>query len=133
MKLLALYWSFMIIAYVLAKRLKKRDYDFSWTPKAMMIVVYLLCLDMGLRMGINEEVTSSLGSIGVTSLIVTICCAGGSIGAITLTRKIFHMDRHGDLIGEGAAETGTRHKVTWEEKLKNLKTTIIIIVVVVLW
>ncbi|MDO4177094.1 MAG: hypothetical protein Q4D99_06445, partial [Bacillota bacterium] len=77
MKLLALYWSFMIIGYILANRLAARDIHMSWIQKAMMITIYVLCLIMGLRMGINEQVTSNLGSIGIMSLIVTIFCVAG--------------------------------------------------------
>lgn len=130
MKLLALYWSFMIIAYILAVRLKKREYDFSWTPNAMMVVVYFLCFDMGLRMGINEEVTSSLNTIGFMSFAVTVCCIAGSMCAVTILRKIFKMDKYGnlpDMQQEGESE-GTPY--TRQERIKNLKTTLLIILVV---
>lgn len=131
MKLLALYWSFMVIAYILAVQLKKRDFDFYWTPPAMMVVVYFLCFDMGLRMGINEEVTSSIGTIGLTSLAVTVFCIAGSMAAVTVTRKIFRMDRYGNLPGmknENDPEGNTTF--SREERLKNLGTTLIIILVV---
>lgn len=130
MKLLALYWSFMIIAYILAARLKQKDFDFSWTPAAMMVVVYFLCFDMGLRMGINEEVTSSLSTIGFMSFAVTVCCIVGSMCAVTILRKIFKMDKYGNLPGmkqEGESE-GTPY--TRQERIQNLKTTLMIIIVV---
>lgn len=43
MKLLALYWSFMIAAYILAAGLRKKKAEFPRISKAMMIVVYFLC------------------------------------------------------------------------------------------
>lgn len=129
MKLLALYWSFMIIGYILANRLAARDIHLSWIQKAMMITIYVLCLIMGLRMGINEQVTSNLGSIGIMSLIVTIFCVAGSMVAIFVLRKIFGMDRHGNLkklseAGEAAAKTSD------EENPLDIKSTIIILAVV---
>ena len=130
MKLLALYWSFMIIAYILAVKLKKRDIDFSWTSKAMMAIVYLLCFDMGLRMGINKEVTSSVGTIGLTAFVITVCCIGGSIAAVTILRKILHMDKHGDSITEKKEETVHSSDDSPEDRIKNLLTTIFIILVV---
>ena len=120
MKLLALYWSFMIIAYILAVRLKKKDFDFSWTSTAMMAIVYLLCFDMGLRMGINKEVTSSVGTIGLTAFAVTVCCVGGSIAAVTILRNILHMDRYGDVITEEKKERVFISDDSGQDRLKNL-------------
>ena len=130
MKLLALYWSFMIIAYILAVRLKKKDFDFSWTSTAMMAIVYLLCFDMGLRMGINKEVTSSVGTIGLTAFVVTVCCVGGSIAAVTILRNILHMDRYGDVITEEKKERVFISDDSGQDRLKNLLTTIFILLVV---
>ena len=130
MKLLALYWSFMIIAYILAVRLKKKDFDFSWTGTAMMAIVYLLCFDMGLRMGINKEVTSSVGTIGLTAFIVTVCCVGGSIAAVTVLRKFLHIDRYGDVITEEREEQTAATDDSGQDRLKNLLTTIFILLVV---
>ncbi len=130
MKLLALYWSFMIIAYILATKLKGKALDFSWTGKAMMAIVYFLCFDMGLRMGINEDVTSNVGTIGLTAFIVTVCCIGGSMAAVTVLRKILHMDRYGDVITEGKGGVVADSNDFNADRIKNLTTTILIIIVV---
>ena len=100
MKLLALYWSFLIIGYIIAWKSAKKGRTFPGLAKAMLGTVYGLCLIMGLRMGSNEQVISNLGSIGLMSLVITICCIGGSMGAIFLTRKIFGMDRKGRFIAD---------------------------------
>ncbi len=103
MKLLALYWSFLIIGYIIAWRSAKKGKTFPGLAKAMMVTVYGLCLIMGLRMGANEQVIENLGTIGLMSLVITICCIAGSLGAIFLTRKIFGMDRKGRFIADLAA------------------------------
>lgn len=103
MKLLALYWSFLIIGYIIAWRSAKKGKTFAGLAKAMMVTVYGLCLIMGLRMGANEQVIGNLGTIGLMSLVITICCIAGSLGAIFLTRKIFGMDRKGRFIADLAA------------------------------
>lgn len=100
MKLLALYWSFLIIGYIIAWRSAKKGKTFAGLAKAMMVTVYGLCLIMGLRMGANEQVIENLGTIGLMSLVITICCIAGSLGAIFLTRKIFGMDRKGRFIAD---------------------------------
>lgn len=100
MKLLALYWSFLIIGYIIAWKSAKKGKTFPGLAKAMMVTVYGLCLIMGLRMGANEQVIENLGTIGLMSLVITICCIAGSLGAIFLTRKIFGMDRKGRFIAD---------------------------------
>lgn len=42
---------------------------FKFVDKLMSLSVYALVLLMGLRMGADEEVTSSLGSIGIQALL----------------------------------------------------------------
>ena len=59
MAMLALYWSIMIACYLLASRLRKYAEKFKFVDKLMSLSVYALVLLMGLRMGADEEVTSS--------------------------------------------------------------------------
>ncbi|MBQ3465622.1 MAG: lysine exporter LysO family protein [Firmicutes bacterium] len=95
MKLLVLYWSFLVIGYIISFRVAKNGKHFSWVAPAMMGTVYGLCFIMGLRMGANEQVISNLGTIGLMALVITLFCIGGSLGALFVMRKIFHMDRKG--------------------------------------
>jgi len=79
MAMLALYWSIMIACYLLASRLRKYAEKFKFVDKLMSLSVYALVLLMGLRMGADEEVTSSLCSIGIQALFVTVLTAAGSM------------------------------------------------------
>ena len=94
MALLALYWSIMIACYLLASRLRKYAEKFKFVDKLMSLPVYALVLLMGLRMGADEEVTSSLGSIGIQALFVTMLTAAGSMLGAFAVRKLLHIDRH---------------------------------------
>lgn len=129
MKLLALYWSFLVIGYILSWWLSKRDIHFSWIVRAMMFTIYLLCFIMGLRMGINEQVTSNLGTIGLMSLVVTVFCIAGSMFAIFVARKILRMDRYGNLV-KSTAEKAEAAAAAEEEQSLDIKSTIIILAVV---
>ena len=93
MTLLALYWSIMIACYLLASRLRKYAEKFKFVGKLMSLSVYALVLLMGLRMGADEEVTSSLGSIGIQALFVTVLTAAGSMLGAFAVRKLLHIDR----------------------------------------
>lgn len=97
MGLLLLYWSFMLAAYIIAARNRHRADKLAFVQKALMPVVYILVLIMGLRMGVNEQVTSNLGTIGVQSLIITVFAVAGSMLSITGVRKIMGMDKYGNL------------------------------------
>ena len=104
MGLLLLYWSFMLTAYIIAAKNRHRADKLSFVQKALMPVVYILVLIMGLRMGVNEQVTSNLGTIGIRSLIITVFAVVGSMVFITGVRKIMQMDKYGNL----KAKTGTK-------------------------
>lgn len=97
MGLLALYWSFMLAAYIIAAGNRHRADKLAFMQKMMMPVVYILVLIMGLRMGVNEQVTSNLGTIGLQSLVITVFAVGGSVIFITVTRKLLKMDKYGNL------------------------------------
>jgi len=131
MKLLALYWSFLVIGYIFAWKTARKGKSFPWVATAMLGTVYGLCFIMGLRMGSNEQVIANLGTIGLMSLVITICCIVGSMGAIFLTRKIFGMDRKGrfiadlqDASGEQSAEALQQ---TDDQEGMDLKSTFIIL------
>ena len=104
MALLALYWSIMIACYLLASRLRKYAEKFKFVDKLMSLPVYALVLLMGLRMGADEEVTSSLGSIGIQALFVTVLTAAGSMLGAFAVRKLLHIDRHAHPAGAGGKE-----------------------------
>lgn len=107
MGLLLLYWSFMLAAYIIAARNRHRTDKLAFVQKALMPVVYILVLIMGLRMGVNEQVTSNLGTIGVQSLIITVFAVVGSMIFITGVRKIMGMDKYGNLKAKAGSKADT--------------------------
>lgn len=128
MMLLIVYWSFMAVGYALARRMAGHGRQFSWITKAMMLSVYGLCVIMGLRMGVNEQVTSNLGTIGLISLFVTVFCIAGSMTAIFLMRMVFKMDRYGN-IRKKANESTAEETGAGGNKL-DLKSTFVILALV---
>ena len=63
---------FLIGFYLIASRLRRFSDKMSFMGKAMMAAIYVLVFVMGLNMGINEQVTSSLGIIGLQALVITV-------------------------------------------------------------
>ena len=108
MTLLALYWSIMIACYLLASRLRKYAEKFKFVGKLMSLSVYALVLLMGLRMGADEEVTSSLGSIGIQALFVTVLTAAGSMLGAFAVRKLLHIVNEAEAVHEKADVSGAK-------------------------
>ncbi|MDO4545981.1 MAG: lysine exporter LysO family protein [Bacillota bacterium] len=139
MKLLILYWGFLIVGYVVASKLRYKAAAFGFIPKAMMAAIYILVLIMGLRMGVNEQVTSNLGSIGLQSLVITILTVAGSMLAIFGVRKLLKIDRYGSPVVESAIDQDEDKEVdasseegTQEEKSNlDITSTLVILILVV--
>ncbi|MEF2693189.1 MAG: LysO family transporter [Eubacteriales bacterium] len=128
MTLLALYWSIMIACYLLASRLRKYAEKFKFVDKLMSLSVYALVLLMGLRMGADEEVTSSLGSIGIQALFVTVLTAAGSMLGAFAVRKLLHIDRHAHPAGAVINDAETVHE---KADVSGAKMSFIILLMVV--
>ena len=128
MAMLVLYWSIMIACYFLASRLRAHAAKFKFVDKLMSLSVYALVLLMGLRMGADEEVTSSLGSIGVQALLVTVLTAGGSMLGAFAVRKLLHIDRRAHPAGAAADEKEAAHE---KADVSGVKMSLIILLMVV--
>ena len=104
MKLLLLYWAFLICGYIAGSRLRARGKKLKGLGSFMMLTVYGLCFFMGMRMGVNEQVTSNLGMIGLQALLITLLTIAGSMLAMFGLRKILGMDRYGNLVRAARAD-----------------------------
>lgn len=131
MGLLLLYWSFLGVAYIAGSKLKDKAENFHFVSKIMMIAVYILVLIMGLRMGVNEQVTSNLGTIGVQALAITVIAVAGSMLAITLTRKVFGIDKFGNAKGTQIEENTTTQE-GGKIATSDIKSTMIILALVII-
>lgn len=126
----------MILFYIIASKFRNKKDKLGWTSHAINVSVYLVVTLMGLRMGSNEEVTSSLGTIGVQSLIATSFVIAGSFIFVTITRKILRIDRYahrhekGEISKEQLKEKRANSKI--EVDSENLRMTVIIIVILVI-
>ncbi len=114
LKLLAMYWSIMLACYFIASRLRHKAEQFGFLNKVLTVFIVALVFLMGLQMGADEEVTSSLGTIGLQAVIMTVLAVGGSILFVGFGRKIFGLSRQG-VPKVMAVESGSSH-VSEEKK-----------------
>ena len=125
MKQLAMYWSAMVIMYVIASKLRNRKENFKWVNEAINVPIYVLVLLMGLRMGANKEIVDSLGTIGVQSVIVSVLVIGCSILGVILMRAVLKMDRYGN-VGADRVPNGQKPEKAAEANVAGIRSTIII-------
>lgn len=93
MALLVLYWSIMIVFYLIASRLRRCAGRFAFVDRLMTLSVFALVFVMGLRMGANREITSSLQTIGVQAVLVTVLVIAFAMLGATLVRKLLHISK----------------------------------------
>ncbi len=98
MEILLLYWGIMVIFYLLASKFRQYKDKFNWMGAAMMWFVYIVVFVMGIRMGINDEIISNIGTLGLESFALCFIIIIGTIIFIYITRKILGINRYGDVI-----------------------------------
>ena len=101
LKLMALYWGVMLIGYLIASRMRHLADRFGFIEKFMTAAIVALVFIMGLKMGANEEVIGSLGTIGIQSVLITVTAVGGSMVFVTMGRKLLHLNRKGMMVSSG--------------------------------
>lgn len=96
MKLLILYLSIALIGYYVGARFRGRKGKvWDIISRSVTLVVFLLVFVMGSRIGGDERVLESLGSLGINAFILTIATFIGSVLMITIARKFLGINREG--------------------------------------
>ncbi len=112
-----LYLTCMIICYFVASKLRNHREILSKIINVVTLAsVFMLVLMMGMRMGSNEEIIASLGTIGLQAFIFTIVVVIGGVFSVMAARKLLGIDKLGrlkaqakghDEIAESEAEADT--------------------------
>lgn len=119
LKLLAMYWSIMLACYFIASRLRHRAESFGFLNRILTFFIVALVFIMGLQMGADEEVTSSLGTIGLQAVLMTAAAVGGSMLFVFLGRKIFGLSRQGVPVSVSDEAASSEPDVAAEQKNSN--------------
>lgn len=142
MLIILLYMGMLTLGCLIATRLRAYRSKLSVITKPMMSVIYALVLIMGMKMGVDEQVTSNLGTIGIQAFVITFFCVDGSMLAVFLIRKVIGMDRYGNMLRGNHTDKNTdinnkKEPMLSEESrntgsdISSLKNTVIILSLVV--
>ena len=130
MALLVLYWSIMLVCYLLASRLRRFAPRFGFVYRLLDLSISVLVLLMGLRMGSNCEVTGSLGTIGAQALLITVLTAAGSILGAFAVRKALHIDRYARPRGAAQESSQSCSAADADARAAGMKTSLHILMMV---
>ena len=132
MKILIIYWSIMLVFYLLSSKYRHLKDKFNWMGTAMMWFIYIVVFVMGVRMGINDEIILNLGTLGLESLALCLIIIAGTMFSIYITRKLLGINRYGDVVKDQGEIIKKVEKEKYEGKLSpESKHTLVMTVVTV--
>ncbi len=93
---LTIYIALVVIGAIIGSRPFVRGKELPWLGRFQFFALIILITSLGVKLGANEEVISSLGTIGLSALLITVLAIVGSVTCVFLLRKfILKLNRHG--------------------------------------
>lgn len=99
---LGLYVGVIALGVLVGSRKAVRAKELKWMGTLQTVALILLILALGVEIGADEQVIASLGSIGLSALVITLLALAGSVLAVLGVRKLMGLDRY----GKSAPRTG---------------------------
>ena len=125
---LAIYIGLVVVGAFLGSRKALRSRPLVWVGKLQFAALMILIVTLGINLGANDEVVSSLGQIGLAALVITVLAMAGSLLCLTLLRRfVLKLDHYGLPRGSEAAREEEAHH---GGKADNSLTFLIVIAVV---
>lgn len=94
---LILYVGLTLAGYFFGAAARHRKKRLTWAGRVQTVAILIMVLGMGIRMGANQEVIRSLGSIGLYALVFTITVMFFSVLFVSLCRRILGIGRDGSM------------------------------------
>jgi len=95
MWVIALYFGFILVGFLIGSKIVPKGKEIKFTNTLFPVLVFLVIFLMGIIIGSDEKVISSIGSIGTIAFVLTLFAMTGSVLAVTLMRKLLKIDRKG--------------------------------------
>lgn len=106
---LAGYIAMVALGVFAASRPCVRRRELRWVGRLQFFALMALIFSLGVQLGANEEIVSSLGTIGLTAFVLTVLSMAGSLLVCTLLRRfVMKLDRRGLPRGSAEEDAGGR-------------------------
>lgn len=99
-----LYLCFIAAGVFVGAKILKPDKKYRWIGSLQMAALLILIFTMGAKIGADERVLASIGTLGAKALIITVCSIAGSVAAVFAARKLMRLDRRGIQISRMAGD-----------------------------
>ena len=104
---IAVYLALAALGAFLSSRRAVRERGIPWLDGAQTAVLFFIILALGVRLGADGEVFSSLGTIGLSALVIAVLAMAGSVLGVTLVRRfVLRLDRFASAPREGEERSG---------------------------
>ena len=108
---LALYLALVVLGAFLGSRPAVQSRPMPWLGRFQTAALLLLIVTLGAELGANDEIVTSLATIGLNALIITLTSMIGSLLAVHILRKhLLKLDAQGRSRKEAAQEEPAREK-----------------------
>ena len=92
---LLLYIGMLALGVLVGSRKSVRSRKLLWLGRLQSVALIALIAVLGVEIGADDKVISSLGEIGLSALVITVFALAGSLLAVTLVRRLLGLDSRG--------------------------------------
>ena len=100
---LLLYIGMLALGILVGSRRSVRSRTLPWLGRLQFVALIVLISILGVEIGADDKVISSLGEIGLSALVITVFALAGSLLAVTLVRRLLGLDRQGRTVSQREA------------------------------
>lgn len=105
------YIAAVAVGAIVGSRPVVRSRPLPWLGKLQFVALMILIVSLGVKLGGDEEVISSLGRIGWAAFVITVAAMVGSVLCVSLLRRfVLRLDRWGRPDGSGGGEEAGQEK-----------------------
>lgn len=127
---LVVYLALVVLGAFLGSRPAVQSRPMPWLGRFQTAALLLLIVTLGAELGANDEIVTSLATIGLNALIITLTSMIGSLLAVHILRKyLLKLDAQGRARNEATQEETAQEK---DQVHVDHTLTILIVVTVVL-
>ena len=106
---LLLYIGMLALGVLVGSRKAVRTRKLTWLGRLQSVALIALIAVLGVEIGADDKVISSLGEIGLSALVITVFALAGSLLAVSLVRRLLGLPGHG--------RSGNHPRLHWRQRL----------------